>query len=391
MCLDIKTLMISILGTSFVFVISFVLYITEGKTQKGFKIWTASIIIQAVGYIFYILRGSIPDLLSIMVGSSFFVLAAVLRLDSITRFLQDRKTGKMNYIFPLLVALGTGSLYLFFDSILIRNVIITLGISYFTLYTGLKLIIYAPPKERHFYYFFAFFIFLIVLSLVYRGIYWIGHPGQTFFAGDNIHTLHFYFDLLGQTGANTLFIMIYSKNAESRLSRAMKEMNEIAVRDKLTGLYNRIKIDEILARECSRSVRYANPLSLMIVDIDFFKSVNDRFGHLEGDRVLQKVARYLSANIRQTDYVGRWGGEEFIIILPDTSVHDGEYVAEKLLQMIPRESRTDVLPEGVTVSIGLTRFEREDGVNDFLKKADEALYSAKQKGRNRTEVYRPAP
>ena len=391
MCLDIKTLMISILGTSFVFVLSFLLYISEGRTQKGFKIWTASIIIQAVGYVFFILRGSLPALLSIMVGNSFFVLAAALRLDSITRFLQDRKIGKIYYIFPLLVALGTGSFYLFTDNILIRNVITTLGISYFTLYTGLKLIIYAPPKERYFYYFFAFFIFLIILSLVYRGVYWTLHPEQTFFTGSNIHTLHFYFDLLGQVGANALFIMIYSKNAESRLSRAMEEMNEIAVRDKLTGLYNRIKIDEILARECSRSARYGNPLSLIIVDIDFFKSVNDRFGHLEGDRVLQKVGRYLSDNIRQTDYAGRWGGEEFIIILPDTSVHDGEYVAEKLLQMIPRESRTNTLPEGVTVSIGLTRFEREDGVNDFLKKADEALYTAKEKGRNRTEIYRPVP
>lgn len=161
----------------------------------------------------------------------------------------------------------------------------------------------------------------------------------------------------------------------------------------LTGLYRREALLEILDREWSRSQRYARPLAVALADLDHFKEVNDQHGHLTGDVVLQRVAAELRGLLRETDFIGRYGGEEFLYVLPETTLEGGRQFAEKVRQRIerleiPTESGKAVR---VTVSIGVAARdgERDDGrarARALLAAADEALYAAKRDGRNRIAV-----
>jgi diguanylate cyclase (GGDEF)-like protein len=161
----------------------------------------------------------------------------------------------------------------------------------------------------------------------------------------------------------------------------------------LTGLYRREALLEILDREWSRSQRYDRPLAVAIADLDHFKEVNDRHGHLTGDVVLQRVAHELRNLLRETDFIGRYGGEEFLMVLPETTLEGAARLAEKVRQRIatlevPSESGR---PVGVTLSIGVSSRDvvRDDDrarARALIAAADEALYAAKNNGRNRVEA-----
>ncbi|SDW99151.1 diguanylate cyclase [Marinobacter mobilis] len=173
----------------------------------------------------------------------------------------------------------------------------------------------------------------------------------------------------------------------SALSRKnlMDELTFQALHDRLTGLYNRGKTEDRLRQEIARSSRYGNTFSLILFDVDHFKLVNDRFGHNAGDDVLVEVAAQLSNNIRVADFIGRWGGEEFLVILPETSLESGGEVAENLRMHVAQ--RTFPIPDGgVTVSAGVSAYLPGDSIQDLVKRADAALYLAKEDGRNQVKV-----
>lgn len=155
---------------------------------------------------------------------------------------------------------------------------------------------------------------------------------------------------------------------------------ELAVTDKLTGLKNRRFFQEKLEEQFVFFNQTANPFSLLILDIDHFKKVNDTFGHQVGDDVLAQLAQILSAHARQEDVVARYGGEEFVVILPETAVHASLIVAEQLRQAVEQAQ----WPTGsITISIGIATVAETDNDVTILKKADEALYASKENGRNK--------
>ena len=177
----------------------------------------------------------------------------------------------------------------------------------------------------------------------------------------------------------------------TRLQQAMadKEKLEIlATFDSLTGLYNRRAILGKLHELINLANRYKEDFSLSMLDIDHFKRVNDRYGHLTGDEVLEKIATLIRRNIRDTDIVGRYGGEEFIIILPKTNLSSAWVVAERLRTIIEKTEMKDSAGNvfAITVSQGLAGWERDEDATSLISRADEALYKAKEKGRNRVQI-----
>lgn len=169
------------------------------------------------------------------------------------------------------------------------------------------------------------------------------------------------------------------------LDTTQAELKLIASTDGLTGLANRRQFFETGAVEVARAQRYGRPLSLMILDIDFFKKVNDTFGHHAGDEVLKAVAATLAQAVRATDAVGRTGGEEFAVLLPETPLAQAREVGLRILAQI-RHLTVAVPPHQmqVTISIGLTQLAVNDpGLVAVLRRADAALYKAKQAGRDR--------
>ena len=162
-----------------------------------------------------------------------------------------------------------------------------------------------------------------------------------------------------------------------------KKVEELSITDRLTGLFNRMKLEEVFAYELERSHRYATPLSVIILDIDHFKNVNDTYGHQMGDKVLQEIADILENGKRLSDTVGRWGGEEFLFILPETELDGARSRAEILRTAIEAHPFPDIGHK--TASFGIAQYHREDTITSLLERADKALYRAKQHGRNRVE------
>jgi len=160
-----------------------------------------------------------------------------------------------------------------------------------------------------------------------------------------------------------------------------KRLEIISQTDKLTNLFNRHKLDESLRLEIQRAERYNKKLSLIIIDIDHFKHVNDTFGHQTGDDVLIKVAEILQKSIRKIDILGRFGGEEFLIVCPQTEKEGVLKLAENIRKNI--ESYKFNTVRDITISLGLTSYQSGDDEDSMIKKSDDALYASKDEGRNK--------
>lgn len=172
--------------------------------------------------------------------------------------------------------------------------------------------------------------------------------------------------------------------------RLYRETAEMAVRDGLTGLLNHRRLHERLKEELSRSLRYHHPLTLLMIDVDYFKRYNDTYGHQQGDELLRILAEILRQNIRQSDIAGRYGGEEFAVILPETDKESAVVLAQRLCEVVARTpfpGHPGGPPTRCTISIGVAGFPDDAlTVSDLVAAADTALYRAKRYGKNRVVI-----
>jgi diguanylate cyclase len=168
---------------------------------------------------------------------------------------------------------------------------------------------------------------------------------------------------------------------------SIEEQRKKAMHDSLTGMPNREAYQQRLEQEVKRIERYGGKLSLMVCDVDLFKRINDAYGHLAGDKVLKIIANSLQRNLRSTDFIARFGGEEFVALMPETSTSEAKIVAEKMRRKI-EESPFNFKKEPVqiTVSFGISEFAEGESADDVFSRADKALYEAKNKGRNQIQL-----
>lgn len=161
-------------------------------------------------------------------------------------------------------------------------------------------------------------------------------------------------------------------------------LEQLSSTDKLTGLYNRSKLDEILTEQLGIASRMKQPMAVVLADCDHFKVVNDKFGHLYGDYVLKMLAEILASHVREADFVGRWGGEEFFIVCPNTTIKEAEALIERLREKIAsfplRHERN------VTMTFGIAGKNQSDDMTSIVNRADKALYQGKEGGRNTVKV-----
>lgn len=174
------------------------------------------------------------------------------------------------------------------------------------------------------------------------------------------------------------------KEKTLQIEKMNKQLEAISIKDGLTNIYNRRKLDEILEYEYNRAKKYCKEFSVIILDLDLFKSVNDTYGHNVGDNVLIETAKILRSNIRKNDKFGRWGGEEFLIICPETNTDKALYVSEKLRKAI--ETHKFLFVSKQTSSFGVATYKNGDTIEGLINRADKGLYKAKENGRNRIEV-----
>lgn len=178
-------------------------------------------------------------------------------------------------------------------------------------------------------------------------------------------------------------ITSHIKRQRNQLEEAFEKIQKIATHDDLTGVANRRYMLERIRQEAERAQRTTSPLLVAMLDIDRFKLINDRYGHQQGDQVLQMFAAVVQENIRANDTLARWGGEEFVVLLPDTDINVGDAC---LVRVLNKVAETDI-PMGnerqrISVSIGVTQYNSGESIDRTLARADTALYQAKSSGRN---------
>lgn len=176
-------------------------------------------------------------------------------------------------------------------------------------------------------------------------------------------------------------------NYEQRIGDYTATLEKLSITDKLTGLFNRLKLDDVFDYELAQAQRYKKSFSILLLDIDGFKTVNDTYGHQVGDQVLVEFSGVLASNSRSAESIGRWGGEEFLIILPETP-HDGAMAyAEKIRNLVATHDFPVV--GTITCSVGVSTYSTNDSKESMLGRADEALYRAKKMGRNTVRCAEP--
>ena len=177
-----------------------------------------------------------------------------------------------------------------------------------------------------------------------------------------------------------------------QLLATREELRERALKDGLTGLLNRSAFFELLEKEVARAKRENHSLALILADLDYFKQVNDIYGHLAGDAVLQECARRMQAAIRSHDLAARYGGEELVVLLPNCDLETALSRAEDIRRALAaRPVETAAGPVNTTCSLGVAATGHDTSAQDLVKNADLALYAAKRNGRNRVETLPPQP
>ncbi|MGM0640924.1 MAG: GGDEF domain-containing protein [Thermotogota bacterium] len=200
---------------------------------------------------------------------------------------------------------------------------------------------------------------------------------------DDLNTLSFKI-MGGFIFVFSIFVFIFfitlttiSKKIIKELEDKVKRITKISEKDEMLDIYNRSKFLSVLESEIYRSRRYNHNLSLIMIDIDYFKDINDEHGHLEGDKILIKISNLIKSEIREIDLFARYGGDEFMILNPETKLKDAIKLAERLRKKI--EKKIFVKKEKVTCSFGVTELKKDDDIDSLLKRVDDYLYKAKEK------------
>jgi diguanylate cyclase (GGDEF)-like protein len=175
-----------------------------------------------------------------------------------------------------------------------------------------------------------------------------------------------------------------NEDLEIKVAERTKALEKLSITDQLTGMYNRLKLDQEFERELNRGNRYGTPFSIILLDLDKFKRVNDTFGHQAGDQTLKEIAGILTGYGRRADVTGRWGGEEFLIVCPESDLAGVLELAEIFRNKI--ETHDFSVIDQMTASFGVTTWQEGDKIQTMMERVDAALYQAKENGRNCVET-----
>jgi len=258
------------------------------------------------------------------------------------------------------------------------------GVLGFSIYLASRIIAELPDGiAKGGWYFLRILIILFVAGYI---VYWIILDGKAASGSLIVGSIFL-------AGAIFVVVVCWLMLKTVKNIKRMSELERENITDQLLGIYNRRYLDQRLKEEIARAKRYKLPLSLLMMDIDHFKNVNDTYGHQAGDKVLISIGKILLANMREADLSARYGGEELVVVLPHTGEANALIMAERLRQLIGQinhSANSDNQYFHVTISIGLATIEDvKADVIDLLLCADKALYRAKHNGRNQVVIYDP--
>jgi len=352
----------------------------------GLREWAMGSLAISIGSFLVGLRDIAPDLISIIIGNMFFYASGLFFMEGTRRFYKLSSINKMWLVFFVAVQLLMLLLTYTYPSITLRTLLFT---SASGLFISLSICYAWRNGSRDFptRFFIAalsavcLLLFIRFCSAFYTLVALPHEANNAYFAHSPIQTVYFVgMSLLDMMGPMAFFLMA---THELRI-----RLQELSNTDPLTGLLNRRALSAFVNREIAKAKRSGQTISMLMIDLDFFKQINDQFGHDAGDKVLVHFSGILRGLCRAIDYVARSGGEEFILILPGTPTGEAQKVAQRIQQTL-RENKNNGLPD-YTCSIGVaTQQDVDESFDSLLKRADKAMYSAKEGGRNKIEIATP--
>lgn len=379
--LDIRTLSLSTVLFALMYSVGLYLFAVSQSRFRGFYILGSSTFCLAIGFLFIGYRSFIPDFLSIVGANTLIIAAFVLAYEGITRFLDTRRSFiPVSYLLLLITPVAFVYFTYFNPLLATRIILVNALIIVLTVFCVRALIEKIRPAMR-------IPIGMTVLVFVLNGVFslfrivWtvIDDPGDRFMSAGMVHSLAFIVMDIFILGSAFGYVWIDTKLLELDLRRQARI-------DPLTGTLNRRALEAEIETEMARVSRGGPPFSMIMLDLDHFKRLNDTYGHKAGDITLIRIADFVRSTLRQQDMIARFGGEEFILILPETPKATALEVGERLragieAMRIPTSGNRIVQ---ITSSFGVSTFgEDSDEWQNLVELTDQALYRAKQSGRNR--------
>jgi diguanylate cyclase (GGDEF)-like protein len=375
--LDNRTLFSCQLLLAVVFAIVFFGMRRANPNVRGIGFIVLSFLVGVPGILLLFMRGTIPDLLSMSVANTLVLAAFTLQYLAIIRFLHIRRP-----LYPILIADAAALAVVFYYSQIQHNIVpriiaASLTIAFIRGLMAVELLRHSRihAKTRLFGQAMAVFALLSCSRAVVSFLH--GAPSNYMQTG-SFQTIAMGGDLLYICILGLFFFSIIS-------GEVLAQVKDQSERDPLSGAFNRRGIEHRLVIELKRSERSGQRLSVALIDIDYFKTINDSAGHAAGDSALREVVSVISAQLRAYDYLGRYGGDEFLLILPQTASIDGLVVADRVNQAVRSHFPSRKCP-ALTISIGLSEAVPGEHAIPLLARADQALYEAKHAGRNCTRV-----
>lgn len=379
--IDVRTMLVVML-TSNVLMAAALWFAFAGRFRDGLAKWTMALGIQALAWLLFAARGEVSDLLSITAANGLLALAWSLQFAAILEF-QRRPVPHWLLWAPTAVVFV---LFLVLVDALQPRLVASSALygAANVLIAGTVLRGVAQPAFRAQWLLAGCYV-MVALILIARGIgAWLDPDAfSTALASNPLHSVLYLASYALIVAGSLAFLLMHKERADEETTR-------LATTDPLTGVFNRRTFIELAEQELARARRSAAPLSLMMLDLDHFKRVNDTYGHLVGDQVLVAFTRLVRECVRRGDLVVRYGGEEFCVLLPGTALAAAAALAERIRATTTARMLTP-LPFRITVSIGLTACAggAHVGLDELLARADEALYRAKDEGRNRVVTLDP--
>lgn len=361
--------------------------VARAQLRDGMAFWAAGLACNTGAYVLFVLRGQVSDLLSIVLANVLVACVFALFTEGLFQF-QKRQPRRWLIWLPVLL---TGLVFAALIPWQAARVLVGA-----TVFSAQSAAIVASLLQRRKttvgvgQHFMAVGFLMMIVGFAVQGV-------GTLLRADEVtsittphvaQTVTFLVAAISVVVVSLGLVVMTKEQADAR-------NQSLAMRDELTGLINRRSLLESLAQQLSMAKRHGQPMAVLMVDIDFFKRVNDTHGHLSGDKVLKAMTAVIAQRARGQDLLGRLGGEEFLVILPNTSEEGARQLAENLRQGVAAASFQAVsgAPIAITVSIGLCALDRlpDAQCDDLIGAADQALYQAKATGRNRVEVFGIAP
>ena len=385
--LDLRTLFIITVLVNIIIAFIMAIYWRTQKTYAGFGYWTLANVAMTITFSLFALKGIAPEFVTVVIANTSAVAGSICRYAGVRFFWGADSLPHVR--FHQSVVLGCALWLAYFicidDNIVLCFFAVSLIVSGYFMATARNMmngVSQGYPYEAR---------TLALLNVIYavlmmgRAIEWLLFPeSRHLLIASSMSTLYFSSILLLEVTTALLYLMLNSQRLAKSLMKAQADLEKLAVSDMLTGLYNRRKLEEVCTAAITHARAHNRPSSLLLIDLDHLKQMNDTFGHPAGDALINTVVRIIRSQLRDQDILGRLGGDEFVVVLPAMTKATAQEFAEQIRQAVRNQP---FLWEGqemaMSISIGVADLNDEDSNwQDWLKRADNNLYQAKKGGRN---------